>query len=289
MEKIETKKKILILGANGMAGHIITLHFREKGKFETYALARKDSTIKPDIFLDVTNFNLLYEKIYEIKPDIVINAVGLLNSEAENNPEEAILINSYLPHYLEKITKNTQIKIIHISTDCVFSGKIGGYLEDDFKDGIGFYAQSKGLGELINSKDLTLRTSIIGPELNNSGIGLFNWFLNQAGVVKGFTKAIWTGVTTIELAKAIESSIDQNLNGLHHLVNNKTISKYQLLKDIQTIFNRNNIEIIPDDFYRVDKSLVNSKMEFKYNIPSYFDMFLEMKKWMDKNAFLYNY
>jgi len=132
----------------------------------------------------------------------------------------AVWFNSYFPQLLASFGKKYNFKLIHISTDCVFSGKEGGYKEDSFKNGIGFYAQSKALGEVVNSKDLTFRTSIVGPELKPDGIGLFHWFMNQAGAISGFTEVFWTGVTTIELAKAINEAIIQELTGLYHLTNN---------------------------------------------------------------------
>ena len=117
---------------------------------------------------------------------VVINCIGLLNNTAEDNPELAVWFNSYFPHLLAAFGKKYDFKLIHISTDCVFSGKEGGYKEDSFKNGNGFYAQSKALGEVINNKDLTFRTSIIGPELKHNGIGLFHWFMNQENEISGF-------------------------------------------------------------------------------------------------------
>lgn len=174
------KSKVLILGANGMAGHVITTGFRsDPSNFEVISVARTRSLIKPDILLDVTNFIELENLIKKTNPNFIINCIGLLNKSAEDRPDKAILINSYLPHFLENITQNSISKIIHISTDCVFSGYEGNYTEASPKNGIGFYAQSKALGEVINNKDLTIRTSIIGPEINSNGIGLFHWFSQQ--------------------------------------------------------------------------------------------------------------
>src|SRR5699024_5151046 len=135
--------------------------------------------------------------------DAIINAVGILNKDAEENKSHAVLLNSYLPHYISNLTKDMNTKVIHMSTDCVFSGKVGSYKEDSLRDGQTFYDRSKALGELENDKDLTFRNSIIGPDMNKNGIGLFNWFMKQNGYIKGFNKAIWTGVTTLTLAKAM--------------------------------------------------------------------------------------
>lgn len=279
-------KKVIILGANGMAGHVITAYFRSLLAYQVIAVARTQSIISPDVLLDVTDFEQLDLLIKTEKPDYIINAIGILNEVAERKPDLAILINSYLPHFLESITRNTTCKIIHISTDCVFSGKKGGYIETDFKDGKGFYAQSKALGEIVNDKDITLRTSIIGPEINESGIGLFHWFMQQGGTIKGYTKAVWAGVTTMELAKAVERAIDQNTVGLYHVTNQQSINKYDLL-NIFKKYTHKIIEISPVDGVVSDKSFIDSRKEFDYQIPTYEVMVKEMIDLMKNNKALY--
>lgn len=279
-------KKIIILGANGMAGHVISTGLMADSAYEVITVARAKSVVNPTFIMDVTDFDLLANFLKNTNADVVINCIGLLNKTAEENPDLAILVNSYLPHFLESQTKNTKTKIIHISTDCVFSGEKGGYNEKSFKDGRGHYAQSKALGELINSKDLTFRTSIIGPELNTSGIGLFHWFINQTGTIDGYTNAYWTGITTIELLNAIKAAIAENLTGLYHLVNNEKISKYDLVTIFKEVFHKN-ININPFDGYKVDKSLINSRTDFTFKVIYYRDMILEMKSWIEKNKELY--
>ena len=280
-------KKVIILGANGMAGHILVKGLQEIGSgFSVISVARNVSLIKPSVILDVTNFDSLKGLIQSESPDIIINCIGILNGTAENNPDQSILINSYLPHYLEALTKNTITKIIHISTDCVFSGKEGSYLESSTKNGIGYYSQSKSLGELNNSKDLTFRTSIIGPELNESGIGLFHWLANQRNEVYGFEKAFWTGVTTIELLNAVKQAISNDLTGLYHLVFNKKISKLELLKIINKEFSLH-LNVIPNDKYSVDKSLINTRNDFNFKVKSYEVMIKEMHSWILFNKELY--
>ena len=281
-------KKILVLGANGMAGHVITNYLRSQQEdYEVIAVARTQSIIIPDVLLDVTDFEKLSNLIKNEKPDFIINAIGLLNEVAEKNPDLAILINSYLPHFLESVTRDTNYKVIHISTDCVFSGKKGGYIETDFKDGQGFYAQSKALGEIINNKDITLRTSIIGPEININGIGLFNWFMHQEGNVKGYTKAIWSGVTTFELAKAIKYVIDNDIKGLYHIGNNFAINKYDLL-DLFKKYTNKNIELDSVDGLISNKSFIDTRNEFNYQIPSYDIMINEMINLIKNNKYLYS-
>jgi dTDP-4-dehydrorhamnose reductase len=279
-------KKIIVLGVNGMAGHVITTGLKADGAYEVISVARTKSVINPTVLIDITDFVSLATIIKNTQADVIINCIGLLNKTAEDNPDEAILVNSYLPHFLESQTKNTNIKVIHISTDCVFSGEEGGYTEKSIKNGKGFYAQSKALGELENTKDLTFRTSIIGPELNTNGIGLFHWFSKQEGSINGFTNAFWTGITTIELLNAIKVAINENLTGLYHLVNNERISKFNLLNLFITVFNKR-LKIEPNDEYRVDKSLVNSRVDFSFKVKSYEEMLIEMKNWIEVNRGLY--
>ena len=281
-------KKILLLGSAGMAGQILKLELLKlTDQIELVDVARNNKISKPKIQLDITNFVQLEDIINNGNFDFIINCVGLLNSFAEEHPDQAILINSYLPHFLEKTTSSTNTKLIHISTDCVFSGKSGNYKESDFKDGIGFYAHSKALGEVINSKDLTIRTSIIGPDLNISGIGLFKWLMNQNGIVNGYTKAFWSGVTTVQLSKVILEIINRTSipTGLIHLTNNAKISKFDLLNIIKNVFELKNLEIVEYNNYEVDKSLVNTRNDLNIKVPGYLEMILEMREWMNKNKY----
>jgi dTDP-4-dehydrorhamnose reductase len=282
-------KSIIVLGANGMAGHVITTGLLEDiNNYNVISVARSSSKIKPTVILDVSDFEGLKSLLDSTKPDIVINCIGLLNKTAEDNPDQAILINSYLPHFLESITKNTKTKVIHISTDCVFSGDEGSYFESSFKNGSGYYAQSKALGELNNSKDLTFRTSIIGPELNQNGIGLFHWFTNQDSEINGYTNAFWTGVTTIELLNAIKVAIENDLVGLYHLVHSEKISKFNLVCLFNDVFGTG-LSIVPYDGYSVDKSLINTRSDFAFQVKGYKEMIIEMKKWIIDHKELYTH
>lgn len=271
-----------------MAGHILALYFRNfSQEFETFGIARNDSIMKPDHLLDVTDFDKLTQIIGNVKPEYIINAVGVLNQDAENFPANAILVNSYLPHFLESLTKDSPIKVIHISTDCVFSGKKGGYIESDFKDGKGYYGQSKALGELNNQKDVTLRTSIIGPDINQKGIGLFHWFMQQNTVANGYVKSIWSGVTTLELAKAVHRSIINHTTGIYHITNGQKINKYELLKLFKHETNKN-ISIQAVDGIALDKSLIDTRKEFNYQVPDYETMIKEMIEMIKENESLYS-
>ncbi|TDL61517.1 NAD-dependent epimerase/dehydratase family protein [Rhodococcus qingshengii] len=280
--------KVLVLGATGMAGHTISIYLKEAGHKVT-AFSRKPFDYCNNVIGDITDFAYLKSLILEGEYDAVINAIGILNHNAEENKSLAVLLNSYLSHYLSDITKDIKTRIIHMSTDCVFSGKTGGYSEISIKDGESFYDRSKGLGELENSKDLTFRNSIIGPDMNRKGIGLFNWFMKQEGQINGFTKAIWTGVTTITLARAMEKALEDNLTGLYNLVNNEYISKFDLLNLFNKHMKDGSIDIIPTEKLTLDKSLINNRNDFSFAVPSYEQMVIEMRDWILNHRELYTH
>lgn len=279
--------KVFIIGSKGMAGHVIYNYLREYTDFEVVDIARDAEGHKPTYQIDVTNFEAITEVLELEKPNYIINCIGILNRDAEDHPEKSILLNSYLPHFLAKVGNAINAKLIHISTDCVFDGKKGAYTENSPKDGIGFYAETKALGEVTYGNNLTIRTSIIGPELKANGIGLFHWFMHQNGMIKGYTNAFWTGITTIELAKVIVEAIHQGITGLHHVVNSEKINKFYLVSLFKDIFDKKDIEIVPFDDYRVDKSLIKTNESFSYKVPSYQLMLQEMKIWVENHQNFY--
>ncbi|MEG1313468.1 MAG: SDR family oxidoreductase, partial [Bacilli bacterium] len=275
--------RVLIIGSKGMAGHIIKEYLFNK-KYNVYSTFRKgegkEELKEKEFYLDVFDKESLNKILEEVKPKFIINCVGILNQFAEENPDVAIYVNGYFPHYLDRLSQKYDYKLIHITTDCVFSGKKGDYRENDFRDAESYYGRSKAIGEVNNNRTLTFRTSIIGPDINENGIGLFNWFMNQKGQIKGYSNVIWTGVTTLELAKAIEASFSQNIFGLHHLVNNEKISKYELLKLFKKYINKNDVEIIEYKDYSSNKSLIRTNYDFSYQIQSYEEMVEEMSRWI---------
>jgi len=283
-------QRVLILGSKGMAGHLIKRYLQENTNFIIGEVARETNNAPNSFSLDVFNVETLETAIKQFAPDYVINCIGILNQDAESNPEKAIYLNSYLPHYLAKKGTAINFKLIHISTDCVFSGAKGFYVETDLKDGTGFYAETKSLGEVCYGNHLTIRTSIIGPEVKNTGIGLLHWFLkNKDQSVKGFINAFWGGVTTLQLAKSIAEIIQNaNYNGLIHLTNNERISKYDLLDIFNKVFQKNKT-IIAESNYRVDKSIRSViAVENLSIVPSYHQMITEMKIWMDEHKEVYS-
>ncbi len=280
------KKKVLILGAAGMAGFVIKRRLESADRWQVDTVTRSDQLFKPTYKVDLSDFNQL-RKILDNNYDVVINAVGLLNQYAEDHPDEAILINSYLPHFLAQYGLVKDFRLIHISTDCVFNGKKGDYRVTDPQDGIGYYAQTKALGEVPYAPHLTIRTSIIGPELKSNGIGLFHWFMNQTGAINGFKKAFWSGVTTNILADVIASVIENPIEGLYQLTNNQKISKYDLLQLFKEVFQRDQVIVNPVEGKAVDKSLINERSDFDFLVPDYRSMIQNMKQQMLLEEHLY--
>lgn len=268
--------KLLVLGTDGMVGHVVTTFLKEHGH-EVSGYCERDPVI--------TNFDLLTEIIRKNQYDAVINCTAIINQYAEYDKVNAIKINSLLPHFLESVTAGTETVIVHRSTDCVYSGEKGSYTIDDWPDAKSFYARTKALGELVNDKDITIRTSLVGPEEDEAGEGLFNWFYNQKGDVNGFANAIWTGLTTIEFAKEIEWLLEHEKHGLFQLVPDYAIGKYDLLVLFEKYYpgERNIIRI---ENKKVDKSLVQVGIDGLL-IPDYESMIAEMREWTNKHSYRY--
>lgn len=279
--------KFLILGCNGMAGHMISLYLHEQG-YEVDGFARSESQFVKTIVGDARDTKLLKRIIENGNYCVVVNCIGLLNKFAENDHEAAVYLNSYLPQFLSKTTDGTGTQIIHISTDCVFSGSRGSYIENDLPDGELFYDRSKALGELVNKKDVTFRNSIIGPDIKPNGIGLINWFMQQKGRVMGYKNAMWTGQTTLQLAKTIENAAIQQAHGLYNMVPEESISKYDMLVLFNKYLRTEPIEVMPEENFRIDKSLKRTNYElFSYKIPGYDVQIEELGNWMRAHKKLY--
>jgi dTDP-4-dehydrorhamnose reductase len=274
---------VLILGGKGMAGHMIADYFKQIPAYHVLYTSR-DAHDKDAIYLDARDLNRLEEIIAIYKPQIIINCIGILNDQCNVNPQDTFLVNSLLPRRIAQLADRYHGKLIQISTDCVFSGKKGSYTEKDIPDGTSIYAQSKQLGEVASGRHLTIRTSIIGPELKDDGIGLFLWFMKQRGEIKGYEKVLWNGVTTLELAKATEEMINNQVTGLYHLGSEKKISKYDLLKEIQHVFGKSDVVIKRDQAIVLDRTIKNTRTDFSYTPLSYRQMLIELRDWMKKNG-----
>jgi dTDP-4-dehydrorhamnose reductase len=270
----EVELKILIFGGSGMLGHRLWIELSKE--HDTYVTIRKSRNIFPDreIFPeDKIRFNVeanyiedITRAVASIQPDLVINCIGLIKQMGHlaRDPLLAISINSLLPHRLSMICRVANIRMIHISTDCVFSGKKGVYAETDDSDAIDLYGRTKYLGEVYYPHCVTLRTSIIGRELK-SNLGLIEWFLAQKGSINGYKNAIYTGVTTHELSRVISDYIipNKNISGLYQ-VSSEPISKFDLLQLTKQAFNKD-IEILPETDFKCDRSLDSTKFRNAVN------------------------
>lgn len=257
-------KRILILGAGGMLGNSMFRVLSAENLFEVFGSVRSGGAInffaeefRPMILsgIDVDSQDSLVSVFGRVRPDLVINCVGLVKQLAEaNDPLVAVPINSLLPHRLAALCQVAGARLVHISTDCVFSGAKGGYLESDFPDAYDLYGRTKLLGEVDYPHAITLRTSIIGHELSGAR-SLLSWFLAQEGQVKGFTKAIFSGLPTNELARVVRDFVIPNpeLRGLYHVAA-QPIDKYSLLKLVAEVYGKS-IDIVPDDQLTIDRSL----------------------------------
>lgn len=277
--------KFLVLGASGMAGHVISIYLQERGH-EVVGFSRRKVEFVESIAGDVRNCEMIAGIISAGHFDAVINAIGILNQSAEDDKEAAAFVNGYFPHFLAKITKEMPTKIVQMSTDCVFSGYSGPYTENYLRDGELFYDRTKAMGELEDDKNITLRNSIVGPDINENGIGLLNWFMKQTEV-NGYTHAMWTGLTTLQLAKVMEEAVKQNAYGLVNMVYKENISKYELLKLFNHYIRRDEVIVHPYEGVTVNKTLIRTNFDFDYQVPDYRTMVLEMADWMKEHKELY--
>lgn len=282
------RKRILILGGNGMLGHKLFFHLSNYENFEVFATVRRldsiDKYLPSDLLnnlfinIDASNYESISKIINLTKPDIVINCIGIVKqSSLGQDPLSNIAINALLPHQIARTCYLAGIRMIHISTDCVFSGEKGNYTENDIPDAVDIYGRSKLLGEVNYSHTLTLRTSIIGHELG-SRLGLLEWFLGQTDKVNGFTRHIFTGFPTIELARIIAKYIipASHLTGIYHL-SSEPISKYDLLQLVASTYGKS-ITIEPYENTCCDRSLNSERLRniIGYSPPKWPDLINEM-------------
>jgi dTDP-4-dehydrorhamnose reductase len=270
--KIEPQVRILILGASGMLGNALYRFFSASENYVTYGTIRSpdlaralDPALRQNLIQDINvdDESSLTKLLSRIQPNVVVNCVGLVKQLAEaNDAIAAIKINALLPHQLARYCQQVGARLIHVSTDCVFSGAKGMYIEQDFPDAQDLYGRSKLLGEVDYDNAITLRTSIIGHEVN-SRHGLVDWFLSQKGQVKGYRKAIFSGLPTVELARIIRDFVIPypTLHGVYH-VSASPINKYDLLNLVANTYNIP-INILPVDAPVADKSLDSSRFRLK--------------------------
>ena len=281
--------RILILGASGMLGHVMYRALAGHQDFEVVGTIRSEAaraalplTKNASLIsgIDAESPDLLLRAMVESRPEVVINCVGLVKQlSSANDPLAAIPLNAILPHRLGRMAEAANARLVHISTDCVFSGKKGNYVESDPPDATDLYGRSKLLGEVTAPNSITLRTSIIGPELARGGTGLVGWFLNQHGKIRGFRKAIFSGFPTVSLAELVIKHVLPNagLNGLYH-VSSDPIDKYTLLTLVRAAYEKD-IEIEPADDLVIDRSLNSDRFRAatKFTPPTWDELIAQMR------------
>jgi dTDP-4-dehydrorhamnose reductase len=288
--------RILILGGDGMLGHRLLMHLQQQEHdvrvtlrqqladyyYAQYGLFTQENSYTG---VEVRDMGRLLEVMADFRPEAVVNAVGIIKQrEAAKEAIPSLEINSILPHRLALLCNATGARLVHMSTDCVFSGRRGNYTEDDVADAEDLYGRTKLLGEVTQPGCVTLRSSIIGLELSRTKkkkkkTGLIEWFLAQRGEIRGFTKAIYTGLTTAEMSRVIERVLLEHpeLSGLWQVAS-APINKYDLLVRFSEVLGRRDIEIIPDDAVKIDRSLVPVAFEKAtgYSAPGWDEMLEEL-------------
>ncbi len=262
--------RILILGITGMLGHAVWLNLKDdhdtfgsiRGGLEE--LSRRCSLFSKNDKKIISNTNVLSDSDLEraldtAEPDVIVNCVGIIKQLPNAKFSiPSISLNALFPHRLGEMCDERNIRLIHISTDCVFSGKKGGYVESDISDAYDLYGRTKFLGEVAGNGCLTLRTSIVGRQLSGTS-SLFEWFLSQKGKVRGYRRAIFSGLTTYTLVEIISTLIEghPSVDGLYH-VSSEPINKYDLLNELKKVL-KLDIEIISDESVVIDRSLDSTR------------------------------
>ncbi|WP_431881153.1 dTDP-4-dehydrorhamnose reductase family protein [Micromonospora chalcea] len=257
--------RLLVLGATGMLGHTLMRELSRDPDLDMRGCARDGAAVRaffPEplaqritVGLDVTDAAGVRRELDRERPDVVVNCVGVIKQRpTATEPVPTIMVNALFPHLLAEACADRGIRLVQVSTDCVFSGERGGYTEADRPDPVDLYGRAKLLGETTDGTALTLRTSIIGHELQGNR-SLMDWFLSQTGVVRGYTGAIYSGVTTVEFSSVLRSVVlpDPGLTGLYHLAS-EPISKYELLGLIADVYGWHGT-VVPFDDFRCDRSM----------------------------------
>ena len=281
--------RILILGGDGMLGHQLLKSWQSKHdvrvtlrgaaeQYQQYGLFHDSNSYYG---IDVRDFASIKGVAEKFHPEAIVNAVGIVKQRSEAH--DAIIsleVNSLLPHRLSQLCGEMGARLIHLSTDCVFSGSKGMYTEEDLEDARDLYGRSKLLGEVDDAQAVTLRTSIIGLELSRKK-SLIEWFLAQKGGLKGFTRAIYSGFTTQEMARIIERVllVDTAISGLWHVAS-APINKYKLLEKLSTYMEREDVKLLPEPDFFCERSLDASKFNEQtgYMPPSWDEMLKELSE-----------
>ncbi len=280
--------RFMVLGATGMAGHMVALYLQEQGH-EVLGWSRR-----PAAFLNqhaegnAYDLDGLFSSMTDFKPDVVVNCIGLLLADSEAHHDQAVYLDAYFPHAVASMGERIGARMFHLSTDCVFKGNGGPYSEASVPDATEFYGRAKALGELLDCRNLTLRQSIVGPDIDPAGVGLLNWFMAQSGSVDGWTSAVWTGLTTLELAKAVDACASDGTTGLVNMVpDGAGVSKFELLSLFNRHFRGGAIVVRSVEGHGADKSLVRTDLLDAYRPVPYEQQMDELSTWIRSHVRLY--
>ena len=282
--------RVLILGSSGVLGNTLNIFLAKKKKIKLFFISREKKNNSHYYLKEFSNFKKLEKLVLKIKPNFIINCLGVTKFHKNYNFTRITkLLNTDLPRYLSNLCLKKKIHFVHISTDCVFLGNKGNYLDNSKKDAKDLYGLSKKKGEIKNKFSATLRTSFIGPEAK-SRKSLLNWFLSQKNEVNGFNKAFFSGLTSLELSKIIYKYYIEKTNNYNSILNvgGYKISKYNLLTIINKIFNKK-IKVKKFSDFKIDRSLNSSKFKklTGYKKVKWVKLINNIKTFMDKNNFKY--
>ena len=268
--------RILIIGSGGMLGYV-TFRFLQEQGHQVTGITRTKSF--PGMFqIDAADKLSLMGILSQTPFDAVINFAALLGKASEEHPSDAVRTNAWLPHFLAEYCACQNTYLLHVSTDGIFSGKRGGYREDDCSDVEGFYGRSKFLGEVSGREQLTVRSGFWGADVNPAGTGLFQWFMHQQGAVSGYSKAVFNGVSNLEFAIFANNAVQNRWRGVYHLCASESISKYDFLCMQKQIFDVR-AEIREDSTVQVDRSLLCTRTDIPYRPKSFRQMMYELRDW----------
>jgi len=284
-----TQPRVLVLGSSGMAGHLLSVYLRETTDWTVSDVGPRRQVFDETLLADLTDPLSIESTLLRVRPTHVVNCVGVLVKDSEEDKVAAVHLNGLLPHLLAGLSQRLRFRLIHLSTDCVFSGHSGPYRHDAVRDGDLFYDRTKAIGE-VEGPSLTIRTSIVGPELGSRGTGLLDWYWRQKGTVSGYTQALWSGVTTLELARFIKREVasDGKSSGLIQLSVEGGISKFQLLSLVREVFGCGAV-LEPSDRVVLDKRLVPHLRPGQESPQNYHNQIVEMREWMRSHSDLYRH
>ena len=279
--------KTLILGSSGILSKTLQLYL-DKKNIDFLTISREKNNHRNNNLKNISNFKNLEQLIFKIRPTHIINCIGVTKfNNTYKNKKLTVLLNTKMPIYLAKLCKINKIYLLHISTDCVFSGKKGNYSDNSYKDTKDLYGLSKNKGEVKNKFTATIRTSFIGPELNTKK-SLLSWFLNEKKFVRGYSKAFFSGITSLELCKIIYNYFIKKNILQNKIINigSRRISKFTLLTKIRKIFKKD-INIVRYQNFIIDRSLDSKKFRklTSYKVVKWDKMLLELKKFMINNKY----